>query len=137
MQEMDTEIRQGICETTTPKEFRRVALTVAYALSNPCKFFFFFLRGVVFVMVFDLLSVQTDWDVERLADRVKNTRPQSENGTSVEDDRLAKYFENPRFGEFNEPATMLDRHGRIILWYLPLIFSRYRVVMLFTVLFCF
>jgi alpha-amylase/alpha-mannosidase (GH57 family) len=88
-------------------------------------------------MVFDLLSAQTNWDVERLADRVKNTRPQSENGTSVEDDRLAKYFENPQFGEFTEPATVLDRYGRIILWYLPLIFSRYRVVMLFTVLFCF
>ena len=45
VQEMDTEIRQGICETTTPKEFRHVALTVAYALSNPCKFFFLFEGG--------------------------------------------------------------------------------------------
>jgi hypothetical protein len=42
---MDTEIEQGICETTTPKEFRRVALTVAYALSNPCMSFFFFWGG--------------------------------------------------------------------------------------------
>jgi hypothetical protein len=94
-------------------------------------------RRGLFIMVFDLLSAQTNWNVERLADRVKNTRPQSENGTSVEDDRLAKYFENPPFGEFTEPATVLDRYGHIILWYLPLIFSRYRVVMLFTVLFCF
>jgi hypothetical protein len=73
--------------------------------------------------------------VDRLADRVKNARPQTENGTSIEDDRLKKYFNNPQFGEFDEPATVLDRHGRIILWYLPLIFSLYRVVMLFTLLF--
>jgi hypothetical protein len=95
------------------------------------------LEGMRFVIMFYLLSVQTNWDVERLADHVKNTRPQSENGSFIEAYRLAKYFENPQFGEFNEPATVLDRHGRIILWYLPLVFSRYRVVMLFTVLFCF
>ena len=89
------------------------------------------------MITFYLLTVQTDWDVERLADRVKNTRPQSGNGPSIEDDRLAKYFENPQFGEFNEPATVLDRHGRIILWYLPLAFSHYRVVMFFAILFCF
>jgi hypothetical protein len=70
-------------------------------------------------------------------DRVKNTRPGTENGASVEDDRLAKYFENPQFGEFDKPATVLDQHGHVILWHLPLIFSCYRVVMFFTVLFYF
>jgi hypothetical protein len=75
--------------------------------------------------------------VERLADRVKNPRPDTEKGTSIEDDRLAQYFENPQFGEFDEPATIIDDHGHIMLWYLPLIFSCYRVVMFFAVLFYF
>jgi hypothetical protein len=73
--------------------------------------------------------------VERLADRVKNTRPQENDANaSVEDKRLAKYFKNPQFGEFDEPATVIDRHGRIILWYLPLIISVYRMVCIFSFL---
>jgi hypothetical protein len=34
---MDTNIGQGVGEATTPMEFHRVALTVAYALSNTCE----------------------------------------------------------------------------------------------------
>lgn len=86
-------------------------------------------------MPFILQSDQTDWDVERLADRVKNTRPQEgDANASVEDKRLAKYFKNPQFGEFDEPATVIDRHGRIILWHLPLIISVYRMVCIFSFL---
>ena len=62
-------------------------------------------------MPFILQSDQTDWDVEWLADRVKNTRPQEgDANASVEDKRLAKYFKNPQFGEFDEPATVIDHH---------------------------
>jgi hypothetical protein len=49
VQEMDTKIKQGIGETTTPMEFRRVALAVAYALSNPGECLFW-----ECVMVFNL-----------------------------------------------------------------------------------
>ena len=56
--------------------------------------------------------------------------PQTDGGTSKEDDRLAKHYNNPCFGELEEPATVLDRHGRIILWSLPFISSRYRMVVI-------
>jgi hypothetical protein len=46
-----------------------------------------------------------------MADRVKNTRPRADGDTSAEDIRLAKYYENPELGEFEEPATVLDRDG--------------------------
>lgn len=66
--------------------------------------------------------------MERLAEHVKNVHPQTDGGTSKEDARLAKRYENPQFGEFKEPATVLDQHGHIILWHLPFIFSHYRMV---------
>jgi hypothetical protein len=76
---------------------------------------------------------KTEWDVTRLADRVKNTRPNVDGitDTSVEDARLAKYFKNPQFGDLDMPAVILDCHGRIMLWYLPRILSPYRVVRMF------
>jgi hypothetical protein len=68
------------------------------------------------------------WDVARLADRVKNAHLYADGNTTAEDARLAKYFENPQLGNLNEPATILDCHGHIMVWYLPYIFSMYRVV---------
>jgi hypothetical protein len=46
--------------------------------------------------------------------------------------RFAKYYKNPKLGELEEPATVLDMDGRIMLWHLPHIFSLYRVVRLFS-----
>ena len=74
---------------------------------------------------------KADWDVTRLADRVKNMRPHGDGDTSIEDAILEKYFKNPQFGDIDMPATMLDRHGRIMVWYLPRIFSVHRMVCIF------
>ena len=49
VKEMDAETGHGVCETTTPKEFHRIALAVAYTLSNPCECLFW-----ECVMVFNL-----------------------------------------------------------------------------------
>lgn len=76
-------------------------------------------------------SDKIGWDVTRLADRVKNTRPRADGKTPLEDAKLAKFFENPQLGDLVIPATILDRHGCIILWYLPYIFSPRRVVRVF------
>jgi hypothetical protein len=70
----------------------------------------------------------TEWDVTRFADRVKNTRPHADGDGSGEDKRLAKFFTCPEFGDMYEPSTILDRHGRIMVWYLPDIFAPCRVV---------
>ena len=42
VKEMDVDIGPSVDKTTTPMEFHRVALTVAYTLSNPCKCFCYF-----------------------------------------------------------------------------------------------
>jgi hypothetical protein len=62
-----------------------------------------------------------------MADRVKNTRPHT-GDISAENSHLAKFFRNPMFGHFDEPSTVLDMHGRIMLWYLPYIFHPDRIV---------
>ena len=72
-----------------------------------------------------------DWDVTRLADRVKNTRP-CEDGESAQDDiNIVKYFNKPHFGDLDEPATIVDRDGRIFCWHLPDILISARVVTIF------
>jgi len=60
-------IHHDVGKATTPDEFHHITLVVAFALSNPCKFHHYFTY-----VWFILQSDQTDWDVERLADRVKN-----------------------------------------------------------------
>ena len=64
----------------------------------------------------------------QFADHVKNTRPQEDGESAAADTHLAKFFTNPEFGHFSEPATILDRHDCIMLWHLPHIFSPARVV---------
>ena len=74
---------------------------------------------------------KTDWDVTRLADRVKNKRPCANGDTSIEDAILAQYFKSPQFGDIDMPATMLDQHGHIMVWYLPRVFAAWRMVHMF------
>src|SRR5260370_4000182 len=65
---------------------------------------------------------EVEWDVTRLADRVKNTQPQTNAEVAAEDIKLARFFNNPEFGDLDEPATIVDKFGRIIVWYLSGIF---------------
>lgn len=65
---------------------------------------------------------QVDWDVTRFADRVKNTHPRDNGEPALDDLNLTKYFKNPELGDVNEPATLVDRYDRIMVWYLPDIF---------------
>jgi hypothetical protein len=77
--------------------------------------------------------VQTTWDIDRYADSMKHVKllakgaqlDQRENELA----RLSKYFELPQnFGHQHEPAVVLDKHGRIVIWYLPNILSEWRLV---------
>jgi hypothetical protein len=38
---------------------------------------------------------------------------------SESDARLAKFFTHEYIGTIEEPATVVDVHGRILMWYLP------------------
>lgn len=54
-------------------------------------------------------TVQIPWDIEEYYwEHVKFGR-----------DEKRKKYPNPSFGKFSEPLTVVDRKGRIILWYLP------------------
>jgi hypothetical protein len=55
----------------------------------------------------------------RFADRVKNTRPRPNGEPAIDDLNLEKFFTNPELGDLNEPATIVDIFGRIMVWYLP------------------
>jgi hypothetical protein len=74
-----------------------------------------------------LTPVQADWDVERFADRAK-VSPNPLNADSQQREKLAKYFNMPSFGHISEPTTFVDKHGRILAWYLPEILVPDRMV---------
>ncbi|KAI6000442.1 hypothetical protein EDC04DRAFT_2908791 [Pisolithus marmoratus] len=38
-----------------------------------------------------------------------------------------KYFQHPQWGHISDPATVLDVHGRVMVWYLPGIIPPQRV----------
>jgi hypothetical protein len=116
-----------IGDNVSNQELYRVALTIAFALSNPREFGLSSPQDYRLILVID----KTSWDAARMADRVKNTRPHTDGGVLAEDLRLAKFFRNPLFGHFDEPSTVLDMHGRIMVWYLPFIFHPGRIVRLF------
>jgi hypothetical protein len=46
----------------------------------------------------------------------------------LEVNRLKKYFQLPQIGFLDEPSTIIDKHGRILLWHLPDILSVERIV---------
>jgi hypothetical protein len=54
--------------------------------------------------------------VLRFADRVKNTVVGEDGIESKADERLSVYFEQANFGDLEDPATILDQHGRVLVW---------------------
>lgn len=50
------------------------------------------------------------------ADRVKNTVVGEDGIESKADERLSVYFEQANFGDLEDPATILDQHGRVLVW---------------------
>ncbi|KAI6011636.1 hypothetical protein EDC04DRAFT_2609807 [Pisolithus marmoratus] len=57
----------------------------------------------------------TEWDVDRFAEPMKNVIDET------------KYFPHPQWGHISDPATILDVHGRVLVWYLPGIIPPARV----------
>ena len=71
--------------------------------------------------------VQMEWDVTRFADSVKNTRVHEDKEAEA-DLRLPLYFRQAEFGKLTTPATILDMHGRVMVWALPGILNPKRLV---------
>jgi hypothetical protein len=71
----------------------------------------------------DFAKVMVPLDANRLATRVKNIKDDSD----ADNEKLLKFFEKIRIGHVNEPATVVDIHGSILVWYLPDILTQTRV----------
>jgi hypothetical protein len=71
--------------------------------------------------------VQTEWDVTRFADSVKNTKVDGDKEAKA-DLRLPLYFRQAEFGKLTTPATILDMHGRVMVWALPGVLNSKRLV---------
>ncbi|KAI6000232.1 hypothetical protein EDC04DRAFT_2908881 [Pisolithus marmoratus] len=57
----------------------------------------------------------TEWDIDRFAEPMRNVADKT------------KYFPYPQWGHISDPATVLDVHGRVLVWYLPGIIPPARV----------
>ena len=107
-------------EPVSHREFHLVVLVVIAAVLNPGNT----LHILSFGSVSDIPLVTTGWDVARLTDRVKNTGVKKDGSQSVADQNLEKYFEQSEFSRLQDPTTILDCHGCILLWHLPGIFTK-------------
>lgn len=74
-----------------------------------------------------------DFDIDRLADKVKNARIKEVDPHNLSDEHLSKFFSPTTLGVIDDPATVVDEHGRVILWFLPDIMAPFRVVSEFLV----
>jgi len=70
--------------------------------------------------------VAMEWDLDRFAQAVKGGSLQASHQS--QQTRLEKLFKMVKLGAVDKPATVVDRHGNIILWYLPNILQTNRVV---------
>jgi hypothetical protein len=110
------------------EEFLRVALTVAYAVVNSSTPF---TLPTMYPSDPQLVAAQLQWDVERFADHIKFFKQ----GKGVQErvkeelERVGKYIQLPETERHcDEPQTMVDVHGRILVWSLPGILCAKRVV---------
>jgi len=110
-------------EQVSQKEFRYTVLIVVAAILNPCKHPYNF-----YISHAEYKTVKTKWDVTRYADCVKLSRVTLDGARSQADLNLTNYFELAQIGDIDVPATILDCHGRIMVWYLPSILSKHRIV---------
>ncbi|KAG1797942.1 hypothetical protein EV424DRAFT_1352670 [Suillus variegatus] len=87
-------------------EITWAALTIAHAMVNP---------------------INIDWDVDRYADKVKLSPPNLDGLPSAETDRLKKFFPEVALGKILVPTTVIDRHGKFLVVYLPNILTPSRL----------
>ena len=64
------------------------------------------------------LAVYVPWDIKEYYDKcVKGSYSRNDLD-----------FPNPQLGSFSDPLTVVDVKGRIILWYIPGLMSKYHQV---------
>lgn len=106
------------------EEFLRVALTVAYAVVNSSTPFSL---PTMYPSDPQLVAAQVQWDVEHI--KFFKQGEGVEERVKEELVRVGKYIQLPETERHcDEPQTIVDVHGRILVWSLPGILSAKRVV---------
>ena len=109
----------------TEPELERVVLTVAVAILNPSESWFSVDSPQAFKgHEWTMLLVTVPWDTNTLADQVKKITKI----TTKEEQRLREFFPPHFIGALQEPATIIDKFGSILAWYLPDILTQLRIV---------
>jgi hypothetical protein len=109
---------------------QRILITIVVALLNPSDHFSCIL-STFFTYQISFVPVRIKWDADRYAESIKqNIELHGE--TSASNASLEKFFPNPELGIIREPAVILDRHGRILIWVLPRILSGRLVCVVFS-----
>jgi hypothetical protein len=72
----------------------------------------------------------TMWDVNRFAEKVKNTKVKQSESEADADKKLLDDFGHANFGYLTEPTTILDQQGRVMVWALPGVLHPKRLVRL-------
>lgn len=75
--------------------------------------------------------MNVDWDVNRYGDKAKLSPPNRDGSATAEPERLKKFFPEAVLGKISVPTTVVDRHGKIIVVYLPNILTSSRLVCFF------
>jgi hypothetical protein len=95
----------------------RIATIIAHAVLNPSKSLYYLCVHQYYNRHLISLPVIIDIDADRYAVAVPGTV--TAGASSQKEDNLPKFFDLPKLGTITEPTTIIDRHGRILLWYLP------------------
>jgi hypothetical protein len=66
------------------------------------------------------------WDCDRFAAKAKDTI-ENEEQTSASNISLFQHEEKVDLGLVENPCILIDKHGRILLWYLPGVLSHRNV----------
>lgn len=75
--------------------------------------------------------VYVKWDAERLADKANATRFPTEEAVTKDKKKLENYFSFQSLGFQRDPCTLVDIHGRILIWHLPEVLRKWRLVCFF------
>jgi hypothetical protein len=59
---------------------------------------------------------------------VKNSKVTIDGSISAADESIPEYFEQAAFGDLTEPTTIMDMHGRVMVWALPGVLHPNRLV---------
>lgn len=109
----------------------RAAITIAFALANHSKSSRQkATRSTLDKQRFPEVFLD-DLDGDRFAEKAKCSPTTVD--TAARTERLQKYHHLPNLGKLDEPCTVVDRDGRVLLWHLPSVISPARVV---TIPFC-